>query len=135
MKKYIKALMLIFIIAIALNAKVHAQAAWRLSQSKGNVDFYYSISTCNADTVVLLKFVNKNSVSVKVGWKEVFETQYGKGMAGYSGAKQMTIAPGVTEETNCLSASKPDCIIRSDEVHPAYIARIRNFSFAEITVN
>ena len=135
MKKNIKSLIFIFITAIALNAKVHAQTTWHLSQSVGNVDFYYSISACNADTVVLLKFVNNNSGNVTVTWKEVFETQFGSGIVGYYGPKQMILVPGTTEQTNCSSSDLPDCIILPTEVHPTYVAQIRNFGFADITVN
>jgi hypothetical protein len=135
MKKYIKALMLIFIIAIALNAKVYAQTTWQLSQTKGNVEFYYSMSTCNDNTVVLLKFVNKNKSNVTVKWKEVFETQFGAGIVGVLGAKEMTLVPGTTEQTNCSSTINPKCIVRGDQVHPAYIAKIQKFSFSEIIVN
>jgi hypothetical protein len=135
MKKYIKALMLIFIIAIAVNAKVYAQTTWQLSQTKGNVEFYYSMSTCNDNTVVLLKFVNKNKSSVTVKWKEVFETQFGAGVVGVFGEKQLTLVPGTTEQTNCSSTLNPKCIVRGDQVHPAYIAKIQKFNFSEIIVN
>jgi hypothetical protein len=136
MKKYIKALMLIFIIAIAVNAKVYAQTTWQLSQTKGNVEFYYSMSTCNDNnTVVLLKFVNKNKTNVTVKWKEVFETQFGAGVEGVFGVKEMTLVPGTTEQTNCSSTLNPKCIVRGDQVHPAYIAKIQKFNFAEIIVN
>jgi hypothetical protein len=135
MKKYIKSLIFIFITFIAINARVNAQTTWHLSQSVGNVDFYYSITTCNADSAVLLKFVNNNSGSVTVTWKEVFETQYGSGLPGYFGTKQMTLAPGITEQANCSSTTCAKCLITADRVNPGYMAKIYSFSFADITVN
>ncbi len=135
MKKYIKTLIFIFITCIAIHARVNAQTTWHLSQSVGNVDFYYSITTCNDDSVVFLKFVNNNSGNVAITWKEVFDTQYESGVTGFFGPKQMTLPPGITEQSSCSATTCTNCLITKDKVNPGYRANIYSFSFADISVN
>lgn len=135
MKKYIQTLFLVFTTIIAFNAKVHAQTIWTLSQTVGNVDCYYRLTPCNADTVVFLKFVNRNNSSKTVSWKEVFDTQFAGGVIGFFGRRQMTLSPGTTEQSVCGDVLYPDCLILPSEVSAIYVAKIYRFSFADITVN
>ena len=112
-----------------------AQTQWTLGQSTGNVEFYYSITACGADSVVFLKFVNSNNTGVKVTWNEVFDTQEEAGAKGYFGPKTLVLQPGTTEQSDCSSVDCPDCLILPTEVSPAYPANIRHFAFSDVTVH
>jgi hypothetical protein len=124
----------ILIVFLALSGSSHAQSPWVLSQSKGNVELYYRIDVCGADSVVFLKFVNNNPAVVTVHWKELFDTQLEAGAAGFSGAKTLVLPPGVTEGNDCSQNTLPDCVILPAEVSPAYQAQIRGFAFTDIVI-
>lgn len=111
-----------------------AQVNWTLSQSVGNVDFYYSIQTCGSDTVVFLKFVNNNTASVTVSWNELFDSQAGAAQPSHYSTRQLTIAPGVTQQADCLDTTCPDCLILPEEMMQTYKAVVTGFAFAAITV-
>ncbi len=136
MKTKIKLLYLIALaIMTAASEKTNAQTLWTLSQTVSNVDFYYSMNVCASDTVVFLKFENNNTGNVTITWDEVFETQAGPGIVGFYGPKVLTLAPGITEQVDCVATIYPDCLILTSEVSPAYPAVILSFGFANVTVN
>jgi len=110
------------------------QVQWVLGQTVSNVNFYYSIETCGADTIVLLKFENTNSQPVTVSWNEQFDTQLYQQAIGYYGTKTLVLPTGITEDTNCASVTIPECIIFPNEVDPSYFAEIAAFSFVAINV-
>ena len=110
------------------------QLNWQLDATVNNVQFYHSIIDCNGKKAVILKFINKNNYKVKVSWKEVFTTQQGPQIEGFSGQKTLVIDLGETKETECDNASKKNLVIKPEQVAPTYVAEISKFEYKSITV-
>ena len=105
-----------------------------LGTSAGNVDCYYNLTTCNGRTVVLLRFDNKNNAPVTILWNEAFTTkQVSKSLPGIRN-KQVTLAPGISEATNCEDANHKEYIIGETDVSQTYRAEITGFKFREVSV-
>jgi hypothetical protein len=107
---------------------------WILDQTVENVECYHMLFNCEGRTVVILKFKNKNKSNVTISWKEVFDTQFQKGLTGILGEKQLVLAPGETGQYDCGTPKFKECITRGEQVSPAYYAEIKQFSFIDIAV-
>ena len=137
---------LIFILGNKTNGSIIASALpddenstgtseWVLSQSNGNVDFYYKIDVCNGQKAVFLKFVNKNSYKVSVTWEEVYsDRKSGKNFENFSGDKQLTISPNATLQASCNGTECNECLILSSMVSPMQVVDVQQFEFKNITV-
>ena len=113
---------------------IQAVIQWQLDKTVGGVEFYYAISTCNKENVVFIKMNNKNSYSVEVSWKEVFQTQLEKNKEGFAGTKKITISSGETFESDCNNIRQPQLVVLAGQISPTYIATISGFSFKDISV-
>jgi hypothetical protein len=133
-KKTFRAILGLFLLPLLMHATV-LPAAWILDTTVNGVEFYHSIQECNGKQVVLLKFNNKNSASVKVSWKELFTTQVEAKAPGGAGQKELVIPKGVTMPANCTDAVNKKNIILSSEVSPAYVAEIKGFAYKDILVS
>jgi len=109
---------------------------WTLTKSAGKVDLFYKIGQCNGETVIFLKFDNKNDKSVTISWKEaVTDVKFGKTFEGQYGAKQLVLKPGITSSDNCSEASIGECVVRMTEIVPTFPAEPKSFEFKEVTVS
>ena len=133
-KKTCRVILGLFLFPILVHATV-LPADWILDTTVNGVEFYHSIQECNGKQVVLLKFNNKNSMPVKVSWKELFTTQVEAKAAGGAGQKELVIPKGVTVPASCTDAVNKKNIILSSEVSPAYVAQIKGFSYKDILVS
>ncbi len=120
---------------LVITANEPAITEWILDKSVGNVDFYHAITVCNGKKAVFLKFNNKNNYRVKVTWKEVFKIPPGEKKDGYSGKKELVLAPGITSPKDCADVANKKNIILPGEIDPLSVNEILDFSFKEITVS
>ncbi|MBL0359417.1 MAG: hypothetical protein IPP72_22280 [Chitinophagaceae bacterium] len=117
-----------------LDATSHPTAEWVLDKTVSNVDFYHSITACNGKNVVFLKFVNRNSQSVKISWQEIFVTSGRERREGFAGRKEMLIPTGTTTPADCADVASKKIIIRGGEVDPMSVVEIINFIYKDVTV-
>ncbi|MCY7422714.1 MAG: hypothetical protein LH478_13345 [Chitinophagaceae bacterium] len=108
---------------------------WKLDKVTNGVEFYHALQDCGGKNVVFLMLKNKNKFQVKITWQEVFSTQEGPGIKGYSGKKSIELASGELKETSCTNPRNKKLIILPEQVQPTYIASISNFSYSDITVS
>jgi hypothetical protein len=107
---------------------------WIADQRVNGVSFFHRLTTCNGRTVVFLKFENKTTRPVSVTWTEIFDTQSKKGSEGWKGPKQIMLKPGTTSQADCAGTDNPQCRVVPLDVNPTYVAVIKSFAFANITV-
>ncbi len=107
---------------------------WVLDKTVSNVEFYHAITVCNGKNVVLLKFINRNAATVKIGWSEIFVTRNRERKAGFDGRKEMLLPTGITTPASCEDSNNKKTILRGDEVDPLSVIDIQNFYFKDITV-
>lgn len=117
-----------------LNTAFHPTGDWVLDKTVSNVDFYHSITVCNGKNVVFLKFVNRNSRSVKIGWQEIFVTASRERKEGFNGRKEMLIPTGTTTPADCTDVTAAKTIIRGGEVDPMSVVDIVSFTYKNIAV-
>ena len=136
-------LILIGLLSFLLPAYLSAQSTavhqstpiqWHLDATVQGVQFYHALTSCNGNNVVLLKFNNSNNYSVKLSWKEVFTTQFGK-KDGAAGQREMVIPTGVSVPSGCTDQQNRRNIILPGDVNPAFMADISAFEFSGISVN
>ena len=120
--------------AVAMYRSAARPDNWVLDKTVNHVDCYYLLTECGGKKVVLLKFNNKNTYKVKVTWKEVFDTQLQKGVAGFRGKKQLLIAPGETFASGCADSKNKELLVLPADVIPTYAAEIVAFEFNDIQV-
>ncbi len=140
-----KRLLLFFGVAIVLhttafadNVKMNSAQSdsWILDTVIQNVSFYHQLVSCNGKTAVLLKFENNTGASVKVSWKEGFETLQTTGVIdGFYGVKELVISTGITEPSSCSDNDNKKCIITAFDVDPTFIASITSFKFITPTIS
>jgi hypothetical protein len=107
---------------------------YTLGTTSIDVDCYYSITSCNGKTVVMLRFDNRNTSPVTISWKEVFNTTLIPGSnPGYK-VKQAILPPGVSEASSCTDVNHRDFIIGEADVSRAYRADITGFAFSDVTI-
>lgn len=65
-------IILLFMLTFFTFSEVYSQLNddWTLSAEQDGVKIYHQISACDDEPIVLLKFLNENSDSVKVEWNE-----------------------------------------------------------------
>lgn len=115
---------------------VHQDISWTLDTTVNGVEFYYSLVNCGDTRKVLLRFVNKQSGTVTVKWRESFITrQVSTPTNGEEGLKTLELKPGETKAMNCTDSAHPACVVNPEKAIPAYRADITGFSFREITVS
>lgn len=107
---------------------------WQLDATVDGVKFYHAIVSCDGVKTVLLKFENPKPFPVAVSWKEKFTTQMESNAVGAKGLRTMVLPVGVTVPAGCSDLSNRTVIIRPEDVNPVYVADIRAFDFADITV-
>ena len=108
---------------------------WILDKSIDNVDFYYSITTCNGESVVFLKFDNKNTYDVKISWEESFiTTQVKEKRNGFNGVKNLVLHRGITAQEDCENIRYKECFILPVQVNPAYKPIVEVFEYKSIQV-
>lgn len=117
------------------NTTAHPTGEWVLDKTVSNVDFYHSITICNGKPVVFLKFINRNTGKVKVGWKEIFVTRTKARVLGFNGKKELLLAPGTTTPADCTDASNKKIVIHGGDVDPMSVVEITNFIFQDISVD
>lgn len=128
------ALLLFCFAFVTPNKASSADDGWVLQQTVSNVDFYYMLANCDGKNVVLLKFNNKNNHKVKIAWKEVFTTQFEKGVEGINGQKQLIIDVGETFSAGCHDKKIQELIILPAQVKPTYLAQVQALAFKNISV-
>ena len=134
MKKFTKLIILFSILCMTASISLKAQTNWTQDQTLNGVKCYHKIEQCNGVNVVFLKFDNTTNGILYISWKEVFNTQLENNIEGWKGVKQMTLAPGVTEQSNCSDNRTPSCLLVPLDASPAYPAVISNFSFSNLSV-
>jgi len=112
----------------------HPAGDWVLDKTVSNVDFYHAINVCNGKNVVMLKFVNRNAGTVKVGWKEAFVTRERVRVEGFAGRKEMILQPGITTPADCADVSNKKIVIKGADVDPMSVIDIVSFNYLNITV-
>ena len=111
-----------------------SQNGYTLGTTAGNVDCYYSLTSCNGKTVVMLRFDNRNTAPVTISWQELFNTkQVPKSMPGFMN-KQVSLAPGISEALNCEDQNHKEYISGEADVNRAYRAEITGFKFGQVSV-
>ena len=108
---------------------------WVFHSEVQGVKVYYQVSTCQNNSVVYLKFDNTNNRSVRITWKEVFITkQVPEEREGILGQKQLTLAPGITSQSDCAQINIKECVTLAYQALPAYKADIVKFNLKDISV-
>lgn len=108
---------------------------WKLDKTVNNVNCYYKLIECNGLNTVFLKFDNKNKYSVKILWKEVFTTQAENSKEGSQGQKELILPTGITMPLSCTDEANKKNIILASQINPAYVAKIKQFEFKDISVS
>lgn len=130
---------LLFTVCIHLNLSAQdnkpAKQTWVSDGSKNNVSFYHTIANCNGESVVLLKFINKNSRPVKIQYTQLFKTSKVPEMKeGFKKRIEILLPVGETLASGCTDEKREQLIITSKDVSLSYKAEIIDFRFSDITV-
>jgi hypothetical protein len=113
----------------------NCNAEWVHDKTVSNVEFYHMITTCDGETVVLLKLNNLNNYKVKISWKESFTTkELQKPIEGYKGERYITLPKGSSSETDCRNPKNETLVITGAEVSPTHRTDITSFEFKDIKV-
>lgn len=121
---------------IVFSMSVNAQdESWTLQTTVENVNFYYQIVDCDDNSVILLKFDNKNDFDVKVYWKQIIGTEQVPNTTQESVQQfEVVLNSGVTAPEGCTDQTLENLVIMPFEVDPTYLAEITNFSFSSISI-
>lgn len=65
------------------------------------VKAYYKVAACNNNEVIMLKFVNTNSYTVKAGWKDMIITKNNNKLTGNNTQDSLTLAPHAEIAGDC----------------------------------
>jgi len=69
------------------------------------VEGYYQLTTCNGAPILLLKFVNNNSYSLRAGWRDMIVTKSNSQISGGNLQDSITIAANSTVMGDCNGAT------------------------------
>lgn len=109
---------------------------WTLDAKVNGVECFYKITQCAEGKVVLLRFNNTSKKEVDISWNERFIVKKGSTNASATsyGKKQLNLAPGITEQADCLSSARSELTARPAQETPVYTSEVTSFEFFDVVV-
>jgi len=135
---------LLLVICLSVNSRIFAQnsSKWEpvfLTVSGGNyldgVEAYFKTDICNTESVVFIKFINKNDYAVKLSWFDAVFTNENKWIHKDGLAELRTISLGPkSEKAGDCASSFPQLTIKLKDFIDQ-VEHFKRFSTSNFTIS
>ena len=135
---------LLLVICLSANSLIFAQntSKWEpvfLTVSGGNyldgVEVYFKTDICNTESVVFIKFINKNDYAVKLSWFDAVFTNENKWIHKDAPSELQTILLAAkSEKAGDCASSNPQLIIKLKDFVDQ-VDHFKRFSTSKLTIS